>query len=61
MYKRDNPQIKETNAEEALPPIIPIGDWKFVFNYTTLMNGPEEFLTQLVDVYEVTQKSATQF
>lgn len=44
-----------------LPPLMPIGDWKFVYKWTTLMNGPEELILQLADAYEVTQKSATQF
>ena len=43
------------------PPLVPIGEWKVIVNLTTTMYGTEEFLLELVDVYEVTQKTATQF
>lgn len=51
----------DANRPGLLPPLIPIGEWKFAIKWTTLMNGPEEFVLQLADVYEVKQKSATQF
>lgn len=45
----------------AMPPLIPIGDWKFIYKLTTLDNGPEELIIEFADVYEITQKSAIQF
>lgn len=59
-YSKDNDE-KNVYPKASLPPLIPIGDWRFIYQFTTVMNGPEEFVVQFIDVYEVTQKSATQF
>lgn len=45
----------------SFPPLIPIGEWKVVFEFTTTMNGMTEFIMELVDFWEVGQKTATQF
>lgn len=49
------------NLDVSFPPLIPIGEWKVSNTLSTTMNGITEFLVELFDVWEVSQKTAIQF